>query len=148
MLVPALRPGGLVLIGEPFWTEPPPDAAYEALEIGRDDYTSLEGTLDKIEAAGLELIELVLANPDSWDRYEAQQWHTVSDWLLANPDDPMADEMRAGLERSRRAHLAYQRRYLGWGVFVTRPRDDTVSPPVRDPLGGHEARRSSSATSP
>ena len=27
-------------------------------------------------------------------------------------------------KRSRRAHLAYQRRFLGWGVFVTRAQRD------------------------
>lgn len=122
MLLPALRPGGLVLLGEPYWAEPPPGEAYEALGLGRDDYTSLEGTLDRIESAGLELVEMVLANPDSWDRYEASQWRTVSDWLIAHSDDPIRDELRAFVEKNRRAHLAYQRRYLGWGVFVARPR--------------------------
>lgn len=122
MLLPAIRPGGLVLIGEPYWTEPPPDAAYEALGLGRDECASLEGTMDRIESAGLELVEMVLANQDSWDRYEAGQWRTVSDWLAANPDHPMHADMRTFLEQNRRAHLAWQRRYLGWGVFVTRPR--------------------------
>jgi hypothetical protein len=55
-----------------------------------------------------------------WDRYVASQWHTVSDWLLANPDDPEAPDMRRYLDNSRRSHLAYGRRYLGWGVFVLR----------------------------
>lgn len=121
MLLPAIRPGGLVLLGEPYWTEPPPDAAYEALGLGRDDHATLEGTLDRLESAGLELVEMVLASPDSWDRYEAAQWRTASDWLRAHPDDPLAAELRAFVARNRRAHLAYQRRYLGWGVFVTRP---------------------------
>ena len=88
------RPGGQVLLGEPYWTEPPPDEAYEALGVGRDEFASLEGTLDRIEAAGLELIEMVLADGDSWDRYEAAQWRTISDWLAANPDDPEHAAMR------------------------------------------------------
>jgi SAM-dependent methyltransferase len=122
MLLPAIRPGGQILIGEPYWTEPPPEEAYEALGLGRDDQASLEGTLDRIESAGLELVGMVLANPDDWDRYEAPQWRAVSDWLAANPDDPIRDELGAWVEKNRRAHFAYQRRYLGWGVFVTRPR--------------------------
>jgi SAM-dependent methyltransferase len=111
---------GLLLVGEPYWTEPPPDEAYRALEIRRDEFTSLPGTLDRFEAAGCELIEMVLADGDSWDRYVAAQWRTVSDWLRANPTDPEAPGMRVYLADCRRSHLAYGRRYLGWGVFVLR----------------------------
>jgi SAM-dependent methyltransferase len=124
MLLPAIRPGGLVLLGEPYWIDAPPDEAYEALGVGRDEFASLEGTLDRIEAAGLELVELVLADPDSWDRYEAAQWRTISDWLVANPDHPEHAAMADFLARTRRAYLAYGRRFLGWGVFVTRRRRD------------------------
>jgi SAM-dependent methyltransferase len=122
LLRPALRPGGLVLIGEPYWIEPPPPEAAPALGLGPDDFASLEGTLDRLEAAGLELVELVLANPDSWDRYEAAHWRTITAWLAANPDDPDHDAMIEFRDRERRAYLGYGRRYLGWGVFVTQPR--------------------------
>ncbi len=120
MLRGAIRPGGQILIGEPYWIDPPPDEAYEALGVGRDEFVSLDGTLDRIEAAGLELVQLVLADVDSWDRYEAAQWRTISDWLAANPGDPDHGAMAAFLERTRRSYLAFGRRYLGWGVFVTR----------------------------
>jgi SAM-dependent methyltransferase len=122
MLLPAIRPGGLVLLGEPFWHEPPPPEALEAMDMGPDDFVSLAGTADRIEEAGLELLEMVLADHDSWDRYEAPQWQAVTDWLAANPDHEMHDEMRGFRDRNRRAYLAWGRRYLGWGVFVTRPR--------------------------
>ena len=115
-----LRAGGLLLVGEPFWHEPPPEEAFVALECGPDDFTSLGGTLDRFDAAGLELIEMVLADGDSWDRYVAAQWVTVADWLHANPTSPDAATMRAYLDHGRRTHLQYQRRYLGWGVFVCR----------------------------
>ena len=122
LLRPAVRPGGLILVGEPFWLEEPPPGAAAALGLGDGDYVSLEGTFDRLEAAGLELVEMVLANQDSWDRYEAAHWRTVADWLLANPDDPDHDAMRRFLDDGRRAYLAWGRRYLGWGVFVTRER--------------------------
>ncbi|NYI07885.1 SAM-dependent methyltransferase [Allostreptomyces psammosilenae] len=121
LMRPALREGGLLLVGEPYWTEEPPPAAPEALGLARDDCATLEGTLDRFEAAGVELLEMVLADPDSWDRYMATQWWTMSDWLREHPDDPDAPAMRGVLDRARRSHLAYQRRYLGWGVFVLRP---------------------------
>jgi SAM-dependent methyltransferase len=122
LLRPSLRPGGLLLIGEPYWNEPPPAECVEAHGFGPDDYTSLEGTYDRLDAAGLELVEMVLATPETWDRYEASQWLTVTDWLAANPDDPDHAAMVRFRDENRRTYLRWGRRYLGWGVFVTRPR--------------------------
>ncbi|MBF8192654.1 class I SAM-dependent methyltransferase [Nonomuraea sp. K274] len=116
-----LRPGGLILVGDCYWISPPPPEACEVLDVAADTFTSLAGTADRIEAAGFELLEMVLANPDSWDRYVASQWWTMSDWLRENPDDPDAPELRDFLTRSRRSHLEYGRDYLGWGVFILRP---------------------------
>jgi SAM-dependent methyltransferase len=118
LIRPALGDAGLILVGEPYWTGEPPAEAYEALGVGPDDFTSLEGTLDRFGAAGVGLIEMVLADGDSWDRYVAAQWWTVSRWLRTNPDHPEAPMMRDFLHDSRRSYLAYNRRYLGWGVFV------------------------------
>lgn len=111
----------LILVGEPYWIEPPPPEAAQALGIANEDYTSLIGTLDRIETTGLELVEMVLADQDSWDRYAASQWRTISDWLRENPHHRLAPEMRTWVADGRRSYLQYGRRYLGWGVFVTRP---------------------------
>lgn len=120
LLRPALRPDGLLLIGEPFWHAEPPAEAYAALHVQPDDFTSLLGTADRLAGAGVEVVEMVLADRDSWDRYVAGQWWTLERWLAANPHAPDAAGVRAFLEDSRRSHLAYQRQYLGWGVFVGR----------------------------
>jgi SAM-dependent methyltransferase len=122
LLRPAIRDDGLLLVGEPYWTEEPPDEAVAAFGFSPDDYVSLAGTAERLEAAGLELLEMVLADGDSWDRYEASQWRTVADWLRANPDDPEHEAMRRFLDENRGTYLRWGRRYLGWGVFVTRPR--------------------------
>ncbi|MBA2389695.1 MAG: class I SAM-dependent methyltransferase [Geodermatophilaceae bacterium] len=121
LMKPAVRPDGLLLVGEPYWTEPPPEIAYEAIGVGPEEYTSLAGTADRFAAAGTELVEMVLADGDSWDRYAAAQWWTLAEWLQANPNDPRRPDVRAFLDRERRCHLTYQRRYVGWGVFVLRP---------------------------
>lgn len=111
----------LIVVGEPYWIEPPPAEAAQALGVADEDYTSLIGTLDRIESVGLELVEMVLADQNSWDRYEAGQWRTISDWLRENPEHDLAPEMRTGLVANRQAYLQYGRRYFGWGVFVMRP---------------------------
>ena len=116
LMRPALRPGGLLLIGEPYWTATPP--AGVPAEFA--EFTSLIGTLDRLEAVGLSLVEMVLADRDSWDRYVAAQWWTVDVWLREHPADPDADVMRRYLDVARPTHLEYQREFLGWGVFVCR----------------------------
>ncbi|MFD0904605.1 SAM-dependent methyltransferase [Actinomadura sediminis] len=113
-------PGGLLLVGEPYWIDEPPEAAPAALGFAPGDFVTLAGTLDRFEDAGVELVEMVLADTDDWDRYVASQWQTVHTWLHDNPDDPDAPAMREFADRSRRTYLTYNRRYLGWGVFALR----------------------------
>lgn len=120
LMRPALADDGLLLVGEPYWIDEPPREAYAAFGFGPDEFTSLPGTLDRFTASGCELVEMVLADGDSWDRYAAAQWRTTSDWLRANQDHPEASDVRAFLDNARRSHLAFGRRYLGWGVFVLR----------------------------
>ncbi|MGH3664282.1 MAG: SAM-dependent methyltransferase, partial [Micromonosporaceae bacterium] len=116
----SVAPGGLLLIGEPYWIDPPPAEAYQAYEFEPDEFSSLDGTLDRFEAAGVELVEMVLANSDDWDRYTASQWWNLTEWLRDNPDHPELAPVRQFRDRWRRAYLRYGRRYLGWGVFVLR----------------------------
>ena len=120
LLKRAAAPNALLLVGEPFWLSDPPAEAYAAHGMQPDDFTSLAGTCDRLAAAGVELVEMVLADQDSWDRYVAAQWWTVAEWLRANPEHPEAPAMREFLSKGRRSYLEYGRRYLGWGVFVGR----------------------------
>jgi len=120
LLERSLRPGGLVLLGEPFWREDPPD---EAAVLGsgipsRDLFLSLPGLVAQLGEAGWDLVEMVLADEDSWDRYTAAQWLTTRQWLDANPSDELWAEMRAELDSAPLAYVTYRRRYLGWGVFA------------------------------
>ncbi|MFG2822478.1 SAM-dependent methyltransferase [Kitasatospora sp. NPDC048365] len=121
LMKPALAPDGLLLVGEPFLHAEPPAEAYADFGATPETFTTLPGLLPRFEEAGCELLEMVLADPDSWDRYEAAQWRTLSDWLRANPDDPDTPALHRYLAERRHGHLAYRRPYLGWGVFVLRP---------------------------
>ena len=111
----------LLLVGEPFWIDEPPEEAYDVVLDGdREMFVTLPKTLDRLESTGLKLVEMVIADHYGWDRYEAMQWMAVDDWLRANPDDPDAAELREWSEGSKHAYLQYGRRYFGWGVFVLR----------------------------
>lgn len=120
LMTPALKPGGLLLVGEPYWIEPPPETAYSAIGVNKDDYVALDDTLDRFESAGMRLVEMVLADHHGWDRYEAPQWMAVDDFLCSNSDDPDAPALNEWINNNRRVYLKYGRRYLGWGVFVLR----------------------------
>ena len=120
LMKPTLKPGGFLLIGEPYWIDVPPETAYAAMGVSKDDFVSLEDTLDRFESAGVRLVEMVLANHYGWDRYEAPQWMAVDDFLRTNPNDPDAPELNEWISNNRRRYLRYGRRYLGWGVFVLR----------------------------
>lgn len=104
-----------------YWAATPSVATRERL-VGGEDFADLAGTLDRFEAASLDLVEMVLASKDDWDRYAASQWLNVADWLAANPDDPEAGEIRADRDESRRLYLTDGRDCVGWGVFVLRRR--------------------------
>ncbi|MEV0037836.1 SAM-dependent methyltransferase [Streptomyces sp. NPDC056909] len=116
----SLIPGGMMLIGEPYWRREPQDqATVEGCHMAReDDLLPLPELLERFGALGCDVVEMVLADQDSWDRYVAAQWLNIRRWLEANPDDELADEMRAELTAAPVKHARYQREYLGWGVFV------------------------------
>ena len=119
LLRPATTSNGLLLIGEPYWQEPPSPEAERAL--GDGEFTDPPGLLDRFTAARTDLVEMVLADQHSWDRYVAAQWWTLWQWLDSHPGDPLAPDVQTFLDDSRREYLTYQRRYLGWGVFVLKP---------------------------
>jgi hypothetical protein len=114
-LEPAVRPGGHVVVGEPFWRRLPLPDDYEDR---RDPWTSLEGTVQIFEASGLPVVSVIASSEDDWDRYETLHWHVVERWLAENPDDADASEIRAHHERSRRTYLRHGRDLLGWAILV------------------------------
>ena len=114
-LEPVVRPGGHVVVGEPFWRRLPLPADYA--ERG-DPWTTLEGTALLVEACGLRAVTVIASSEDDWDRYETLHWQTVEGWLADNPDDPDADEIRARHEHRKRTYLKHGRDHLGWAIFV------------------------------
>jgi SAM-dependent methyltransferase len=124
LLARSLRPGGLILIGEPYWRQLPPteDVARGCLAGSIADFLPLPQLLALFGRLGYDVVEMVLADQDSWDRYEAAKWLTMRRWLEANPDDELAHEVRAQLTSEPERYAAYTREYLGWGVFALMPR--------------------------
>ncbi|MGE5158349.1 MAG: SAM-dependent methyltransferase [Gemmatimonas sp.] len=120
LLAQSLRTGGIILIGEPYWLQMPPteDIAKACLADSTSDFLTLPRLLASFGNLDFDVVEMVLANQDSWDRYEAAKWLTMRRWLEANPDDDFATDVRAQLTSEPERYVAYTREYLGWGVFA------------------------------
>lgn len=124
LLAKSLRPEGIILIGEPYWLRLPPTeaAARECFASSIADFLLLPELLASFGTMGggpgYDVVEMVLADQEGWDRYEAAKWLTMRRWLKANPDDDFAEEIRAKLATEPKRHAAYTREYLGWGVFA------------------------------
>lgn len=108
-LAPAVRPGGYVAVGEPYWRTWP-------LPEGVDDlgYDPLADTASRLDAAGLPLVGLVAASEDDWDRYEYLHWRAMEEWLHERPDDAL----RKRHEGFRDGYLRREREHLGWAIFA------------------------------
>ena len=124
LLAQSLRAGGIILIGEPFWRQLPPTEAVAkgCLAHSISDFLLLPELLASFGRLGYDVVEMVLADQDGWDRYEAAKWLTMRRWLAANPGDGFAKEVRAQLTSEPERYAAYTREYLGWGVFALMPR--------------------------
>ncbi|MFJ4121988.1 SAM-dependent methyltransferase [[Kitasatospora] papulosa] len=120
LLARSLRPGGLMLIGEPYWRrEVPDEETARACHAGsRADFRLLPDLVEQFGELGYDVVEMVLADGDSWDRYQAAQWLNLRRWLDRNPGDELAAEVRAELTTEPARYTRYQREYLGWGVFA------------------------------
>ena len=124
LLARSLRTGGIILIGEPYWRQLPPteDVARGCLADSISEFLLLPALLASFGQLGYDVVEMVLADQDGWDRYEAAKWLTMRRWLEANPDDELANDVRARLSSEPERYATYTREYLGWGVFALMPR--------------------------
>lgn len=114
------RAGGLVLVGEGYWRTPPSDAYLRESGIGRDEFGSFAGALDRISAAGLRPVFATGASEQDWDRYEWSHARAIEEYCESHPGDPDAPAM---LERSRawrRAYVRGGREHLGFAVLLCR----------------------------
>ena len=114
-LYPAVRPGGFVAVGEPFWRRWPLPEGVES-----EGWAPLHETAERMAGAGVAVTGIIAASEDDWDRYESLHWRAIEEWLAENPSHPDAADMREQHERFRDAYLRTQRELLAWAIFVGR----------------------------
>ena len=113
-LKPGLRPGGHLVIGEPYWrhSQVPP-------EMAEKEKIHHEHELWKmVQEEALTLKYLVRASETDWARYEAGDWLGLVDWLANHPDHPDRPAIREHFLREQEAYLRSGREYIGWAIYV------------------------------
>jgi SAM-dependent methyltransferase len=121
-LAPAVRGGGFVSIGEPYWRVWPLPETDDIDADWREEYLSLPATVERFETAGLVPVSVIDSSLDDWDRYESLHWLAAEEWLDEHPDDPDAGEIRTRITQDRERYFRWQRDLLSWAIIVGRKR--------------------------
>lgn len=119
-LIGMVRPGGWVIVGEPYWRKQPPKDYLEALECASEDFGSHSANAEAGERLGMELVHTIASSQDDWDIYEGLQWLAADEYARTHHDDPDLREVGERVNRGKAAYLRWGRDTLGWAIYVFR----------------------------
>jgi SAM-dependent methyltransferase len=108
-LIRIVKPGGSVIVGEPYWLQEPSEDYLKASGVAREDFGSHFANAEAGERRGLDLIHTIVSSKDDWDRYEGLQWYATAEYARTHPDDPDLAEVVERVEKARAT-------YLRWGA--------------------------------
>jgi len=111
-------PGGLVVVGEPFWRREPSDDYLESQNMKKEDYGSHVGNVRMGEELGHRCVYTLVSDEDDWDHYEALQWLSAEEYVAENPDDPDNEKLLSKVRKNKDAFLDEGRNTLGWAIYV------------------------------
>ena len=112
------KPGGLVVVGEPFWRSAPSRDHLEAAELTASSFTTHLGNSQTGLGLGLGLLHTIVSSEDDWDRYESYQWYAAERYSRRNPGDPDVPELMAKVRKARDRYLQWGRKEIGWSVYL------------------------------
>jgi SAM-dependent methyltransferase len=117
------KPGGFVMIGEPFWIKEPSEEYLKADKIKREEFGSHYDNVIMGEEEGLTCIYTIVSNHDDWDHYETLGWWAIDEYQKANPNDEDNLEMLERKKREKETYLRWGRETLGWAIYVFKKSD-------------------------
>ena len=115
-----IKPGGMVMAGEPYWINEPSPEHLAAEGFDRHLYSSHGGNVKIGEEEGLTLLYAVASNQDDWDRYEGLQWRAAADYARESPDDPDVPKILGRVADKRDIYLKWGRNDFGWAIYLFR----------------------------
>ncbi len=113
-----VKPGGLVIIGEPYWLTEPDYKYLKMTEIKKEEFNSHYKNIVIAQKEGLNCIYTLASNYDDWDHYETLQWLSAYNYIDINPGDPDNQELLKNIEKAKTSYLLYGRDTVGWAIYV------------------------------
>ncbi len=113
-----VKPGGLILVGEPFWKREPDPAYLADADFQLDTFGRHVDNVTVGEALGLSLLHALVSSEDDWDRYEGLQWQAAIRYGREQPDDPDLPDLQQRVQAQKMAYLRWGRDTLGWALYL------------------------------
>ena len=114
------RPGGQIIVGEPYWRREPDTAYLEKVGFERDSFGTHRSNIETGQGLGLTPLYTLVSSPDEWDRYEGLQWYASEDYARTHPDDSDVPELLERVRGQRDTYLRWGRDTLGWAIYLFR----------------------------
>jgi SAM-dependent methyltransferase len=115
-----VTPGGLILVGEPYWKQPPAQKYLELLGDPVGTYRDHTENVLFAEKLGLTPLYAATSSDEEWDDFEWAHRRRFEDRASSNPT---STEALGELESSRRwrdGYLRWGRDTLGFGFYIFR----------------------------
>lgn len=112
------KPGGLLVVGEPFWRSAPSRDHLEAAGLTESSFSTHLGNAQIGLGLGLDLLYTIVSGEDDWDRYEGYQWYAAEKYSKRNPGDPDVPELTEKIRKARDRYLQWGREEIGWAVYL------------------------------
>ncbi|MBI4499246.1 MAG: class I SAM-dependent methyltransferase [Chloroflexi bacterium] len=123
-----VHPGGLVLVGEPYWRRTPDPEDLRTADYDAAAFATHAGNVAIGLELGLTCLYSIVSSEDDWDRYQGLQWRAAERYATAHPDDPDVAELLQRQRAGRDAYLRWERDTLGWAVYLFRSDGHDLTP--------------------
>ena len=115
------RPGGTIIVGEPYWLKPPDPEYLKSSNLKKETFA--DSHYDNVktgESLGLTCIYTLVSTQQDFDQYETLTWMAITQYAETNLNDPDLPQILARMKHEKHVYLQWQRDTLGWALYVFR----------------------------
>jgi ubiquinone/menaquinone biosynthesis C-methylase UbiE len=113
-----VRPGGLILVGEGYWKQPPDPEYLELIGEPVGVYRNHAENISFAEQHGLVPLYATVSNDDEWDDFEWSHKMNIERQATLQPDDPSTIEKLKRSREWRNGYLRWGRSTMGFGFYL------------------------------